>query len=75
LYSIGASAGFISKQTGDRIKTLESNDAKYWPEADTTRDFVEEQIRKSGTLPKPRSKQRRPPLKAKTKKPLVSQGL
>ena len=48
-----SSPGFISKQTGDSIKTLEADYAKYLAGADTTRDFVEDQIRKSGTQPKP----------------------
>lgn len=46
LYSIGAKSGFISSQTGDSIKTLESAYAKYIKEADDNRDFVENQIRK-----------------------------
>ncbi|HMF48693.1 MAG TPA: hypothetical protein VK603_08625 [Candidatus Saccharimonadales bacterium] len=49
LYSIGARSGFISSQTGDSIKTLESDYAKYIKEADNNRDFVEEQIKKSAT--------------------------
>ena len=53
LYSIGARSGFISSQTGDSIKTLETDYAKYIEEADTSRDFVEEQIQKSATQVKP----------------------
>jgi len=53
LYSIGASSGFISKQTGDSIKTLEADYAKYQPTADTARDFVEQQIQKSATHVQP----------------------
>jgi integrase len=34
LYSIGAKSGFISSQTGDSIKTLETHYAKYIPQAD-----------------------------------------
>jgi hypothetical protein len=49
LYSIGASSGFISKQTGDSIKTLEADYAKYIEEADTKREFVESEIKKSET--------------------------
>jgi hypothetical protein len=47
LYSIGASSGFISKQTGDSIKTLEANYAKYIEEADRKRNFVETEIKKA----------------------------
>jgi hypothetical protein len=75
LYSIGASPGFISKQTGDSIKTLEANYAKYLAGADTTRDFVEDQIRKSGTQPKPRLEESHAPAPLEKKKPLISQGL
>ena len=46
LYSIGARSGFISSQTGDSIKTLETDYAKYIKEADDKRDFVESQIQK-----------------------------
>jgi integrase len=49
LYSIGAKSGFISSQTGDSIKTLENDYARYIKEADSGRDFVEEQIQKSAT--------------------------
>lgn len=49
LYSIGAKSGFISSQTGDSIKTLERDYAKYIKEADDNRDFVENQIQKSAT--------------------------
>jgi integrase len=51
LYSIGASSGFISKQTGDSIKTLETDYAKYLPIADTARDFVEQQIQEKCNPP------------------------
>jgi len=50
LYSIGASSGFISKQTGDSIKTLETDYAKYIKDADSRRDFVEAEIQRSATL-------------------------
>jgi integrase len=53
LYSIGARSGFISKQTGDSIKTLETDYAKYIEEADSRRDFVEAEIRKSATQVQP----------------------
>ncbi len=49
LYSIGARSGFISSQTGDSIKTLENDYARYIEEAGSGRDFVEEQIQKSAT--------------------------
>ena len=49
LYSIGAKSGFISSQTGDSIKTLEADYAKYIPEADSSRDFVEAEIQKRAT--------------------------
>ena len=75
LYSIGASPGFNSKQTGDSIKTLEADYAKYLAGADTTRDFVEDQIRKSGTHPKPASESDHSPTPPETKKPSISQGL
>jgi integrase len=75
LYSIGASPGFISKQTGDSIKSLEANYAKYLAGADTTRDFVEDQIRKSGTQPKPASELDHSPTPVEKKKPSISQGL
>jgi integrase len=75
LYSIGASPGFLSKQTGDSTKTLEANYAKYLAGADSTRDFVEDQIRKSGTHPKPASDVDHSPAPPETKKPSISQGL
>jgi hypothetical protein len=37
-------------QTGDSIKTLESDYAKYIKKADDHSDFVEKQIQKSATL-------------------------
>ena len=54
LYSIGASSGFISKQTGDSIKTLEANYAKYIEEADRKRNFVETEIKKAKPRRNPR---------------------
>ena len=48
---MGASSGFISKQTGDSIKTLEADYAKYIEEADTRRDFIENQIPKARPSP------------------------
>src|SRR5436853_7873122 len=52
LYSIGPKSGFILSQTGDSMKTLETDYAKYIKEADDNRDFVESQIQKSATLVK-----------------------
>jgi integrase len=75
LYSIGAKSGFISSQTGDSIKTLESDYAKYIKEADDNRDFVENQIQKSATLVKPASHVDHSPAPSEKKKPLISQGL
>ena len=75
LYSIGASSGFISKQTGDSIKTLEADYAKYIEEADTKREFVEAEIKKSETLAKPSVDVADSPTPSEIKKPLISQGL
>ncbi len=72
LYSIGARSGFISSQTGDSIKTLESDYAKYIQEADTNRDFVENQIQKSATQVKPSSVIDMASPTPKTQKPWVS---
>jgi hypothetical protein len=47
LFSIGARSTFISTQTGDSIKTLETHYVKYIPDADSMRDLVEERIRES----------------------------
>ena len=75
LYSIGAKSGFISSQTGDSIKTLESDYAKYIREADDNRDFVEEQIQKSATHVKRASDVDHSPTPPERKKPLGNQGL
>jgi len=75
LYSIGAKSGFISSQTGDSIKTLESDYAKYIGEADDNRDFVEEQIQKSATLVKPAIEVNQSSNPVEKKKPLENQGL
>jgi hypothetical protein len=69
LYSIGAKSGFISSQTGDSIKTLETDYAKYIKEADDNRDFVEERIQKSGTRVKPTDTGDPPPPRQKRKAP------
>jgi integrase len=75
LFSIGASSGFISQQTGDSIKTLETDYARYIRDADLRRDFVEEQIQKSATQVKPSIDTDHSPTPPEMKKPLVSQGL
>jgi hypothetical protein len=75
LYSIGARSGFISSQTGDSIKTLERDYAKYIKEADNNRDFVEEQIQKSATQVKPAIEVNQSPTPPEKKKPLENQRL
>jgi integrase len=75
LYSIGARSGFISSQTGDSIKTLETDYARYIKEADDNRDFVENQIQKSATQVKPASDVDDSPTPPETKKPPENQGL
>jgi len=75
LYSIGAKSGFISSQTGDSIKTLENDYAKYIREADDNRDFVENQIQKSATQVKPASDVDHSPTPPKKKKPSKNRGL
>ena len=74
LYSIGARSGFISSQTGDSIKTLETDYAKYIKDADDNRDFVEKQIQKSATLVKPASDVDNSPTPAQKKKPPISEA-
>jgi integrase len=75
LFSIGASSGFISQQTGDSIKTLETDYARYIRDADLRRDFVEEQIQKSATQVKPSIDSDHSRTVPEMKKPLISQGL
>ena len=75
LYSIGAKSGFISSQTGDSIKTLETDYAKYIEEADDNRDFVESQIQKSATLVQPPYPPTSGEQKRRKKKALKNQGL
>lgn len=75
LYSIGAKSGFISSQTGDSIKTLETDYAKYIKEADDNRDFVESQIQKSATLVKPADNVSNSPTPPEKKKPQSYPGL
>jgi hypothetical protein len=72
---IGAKSGFISSQTGDSIKTLESDYAKYIRETDNNRDFVENQIQKSETQAKPRSDVDVSPTPPEKKKPPRDRGL
>lgn len=69
LYSNGASSGFISKQTGDSIKTLERDYAKYIKEADSRRDLVESQIGKSENSVRTALNLHKPARKQKTKSP------
>src|SRR5262245_34888791 len=47
MLSSGHSAIFVSKQTGDSIKTLETNYARYLPEADSRHAAIEASIRES----------------------------
>ena len=75
LYSIGARSGFISSQTGDSIKTLETDYAKYIKEADDKRDFVESQIQKSATLVNLPTMSATPLLHQKRKSPREIGGL
>jgi hypothetical protein len=49
LISIGAKTALASSQTGNSIRALEKHYAKYIPEADGGRDFVESTIFKSET--------------------------
>ena len=69
LYSIDPKSGFILSQTGDSIKTLETDYAKYIKEADDNRDFVESQIQKSATLVKPAADVSNSPTPPEKKKP------
>jgi len=78
MLSSGVKLAFVSAQTGDSIKTLESHYAKYIPEADTGRDAIEKLITKSETEVKPDTAQgdsTDSPTPPKKKKPLISQGL
>jgi len=58
LFSIGATPAFVSSQTGDSIRTLEKYYAKYIPEADSGREFVERTILKSETLVQPEAREK-----------------
>jgi integrase len=53
MLSVGGKIAFVSKQTGDSIKTLETHYTKYIPQADLGRLAVEDEIRKSETRVKP----------------------
>jgi hypothetical protein len=75
LYSTGARSGFISSQTGDSIKTLEKDYAKYIKEADDNRAFVENQIQKSASQVKPAIEVNQSPAPREKKKPLENQRL
>jgi hypothetical protein len=63
--------GIHSSQTGDTIKTLETDYAKYYvkKEADDNRDYVENQIQKSATQVKPTMTVDASPTSPETKKP------
>jgi hypothetical protein len=50
LLSIGAKSAFVSSQTGDSIRTLETHYVRYLPGADTGRKIVATSIRHSETL-------------------------
>jgi hypothetical protein len=62
-------------QTGDSIKTLESDYAKYIKKADDHSDFVEKQIQKSATQVKPASDVEHSPTQLETKSPRKIEGL
>lgn len=49
LLSIGASTAFISSQTGDTVKTVESRYARYMPDVDSSAKIVEAEIAKVKT--------------------------
>ncbi len=68
----------MSAQTGDGIRTLEKYYAKYLPQADSGRDFVEETILKSETWVKPEVGEKLAAdanTPAQRKKPLINQRL
>ncbi len=78
MLSIGARTAFVSDQTGDSIKTLESCYAKYIPSADSGRDILEAEINESEIKVKYRAKrgqQARARQAEKRGKPLSYQGL
>jgi len=78
LLSIGAKSAFVSSQTGDSIRTLETHYAKYVPGADTGRDIIETVIRESETRLKPRANTgqvRTASIPIEVKKPLLIEGL
>ena len=78
MLTVGARTAFVSKQTGDTIKTIEAHYAKYIPEADLTREMVAEIIAKSEIEVKSRSQaaeaKRNEESQEKAKAP-ISQGL
>ena len=78
LITIGAKPAFVSSQTGDSIRTLEKHYAKYIPEADGGREFVERTILNSETWVKPEEKEKltaNASAYPQMKKPLINQGL
>ena len=78
MLTIGARTAFVSKQTGDTIKTIEAHYAKYIPDADLSREMVAEIIAKSEIDVKSRRQasesERSEEGKEKAKAP-ISQGL
>ena len=78
MLSIGARVAFVAAQIGDSTKTVETNYAKYIPEADFSRELVEESILKSETQVKPygsEAESRMGPDSQVMKKGLISQPL
>jgi integrase len=75
LVSIGAKSGFISAQTGDSIKTIESCYAKYEPDADTMRELVEERISQATKSLQSGFRDGSSPTPSEKKKPPRNQGL
>jgi hypothetical protein len=77
MLSVGAKIAYVSAQTGDTIKTLESHYAKYIPDADTGREAVEKLIT-GETEVKPETPQagsNDSPTPPEKKKPPKNQGL
>ena len=75
---IRAKSAFVSSETRDSIRTLETHYARYLPGADTGREIVETSIRQSETQVKPwanTSKSHSTLIPIQLKKPLIVQGL
>src|SRR5262250_1023709 len=78
MLSSGAKTAFVSAQSGDSIKTLETHYAKYIPDAETEREMVEKNILEGVTLAKPRVSElakQLSPTPPQRKKPSTNQGL